>query len=694
MPKSGKNSPYQLETAQLNWPQADTPEAKLYGDIYFSKHDGLAESRFVFLDNSHLQERWQQLSNSDVFTIGETGFGTGLNFLCAWHLWRQTTPSNARLHFVTVEKHPLTFYDLEKALSSWPQLSEQSNQLLKAYPTLTPGHHVLHFDDGAVTLHLLLGDALEGFEQLRHSNHPEHADLSPYSIDAWFLDGFAPAKNPSLWNDSLYSLIADLSNENTTFATFTAVGAVRRGLMNQGFIVEKVPGYGSKREMLRGRFNANNRQTKHPTTLGKKEIKAPWYISSSAEVPNTEQRIAVIGGGLAGATTAYALARRGHKVTLIERSERLAQGASGNPQGMLFTKLSPEPGKLNHFTLSSYMYALRYYKQWQQRRSMDKSSIDFCGLLQLAMTEKDQQQLKQLETAFAEHTELVKFVNAEQASSIAGITLNYPGLLLQQSGWLSPVALCKSLSQHPNIDIIYNHEIFDIRRQNQRWHLIDQNNNLVLTADVVVIANSRDAAQFKACEQLPIKTIRGQITQLPSSVHTQPLKTVICHEGYATPAINGQHSLGATFSLGETDTSIRTSDHHQNLASLNNAIPSLFSDSIDSLNPGQLSGRASLRCNSTDYLPIVGPLHNYDQFLEDYAQLRKDALTDTPQTGSYYSNLYINIAHGSRGITSTPLCSELLAAMICKEPLPLPRQLTLALNPARFLIRDLVRNRC
>ena len=696
MPKPVKNSPYQLETANLEWPQSDTPEATRFGDIYFSKHDGLAESQFVFLANNHLEERWQQLSGHQLFTVGETGFGTGLNFLCAWQLWRKTAPSNAhtRLHFISVEKYPLTYNDLEKALSHWPQLSEQSKQLLDVYPTLTPGHHVLTFDNGDVTLHLLLGDAIDGLEQLRHSNHPEHTDRSPHSIDAWFLDGFAPSKNPSLWNDTLYSLIADLSNANTTFATFTAVGNVRRGLIAQGFTVEKVPGYGSKREMLRGGFNSDNRQTKPTETLDRKEIKTPWYINYHAEKTSATQRVAVIGGGLAGATTAYALARRGHKVTLIERAEKLAQGASGNPQGMLFTKLSPEAGKLNQFTLSSYMYALRFYKQWQQRNSMGTSAIDFCGLLQLALTEKDRQQLLQLEKAFADHSELVQFVNAEQASDIAGIPINYAGLLLRQSGWLSPIVLCESLTQHPNIDIIYNHDIFDFTRKDQQWHVINKNRELVLAADVVVIANSRDAIQFKACEKLPIKTIRGQITQLPSSTITQPLKTVICHEGYATPAINDQHSLGATFSLGESDTDIRSDDHYRNLTSLNNAVPALFSDSLDSINLDKLPGRASLRCNSTDYLPIVGPIHNYNEFIEDYAQLRKDALTNIPNAGSYYPNLYINIAHGSRGITSTPLCSELLAAMICAEPLPLPRHLTTALNPARFVIRDLIRNRC
>lgn len=208
----------------------------------------------------------------------------------------------------------------------------------------------------------------------------------------------------------------------------------------------------------------------------------------------------------------------------------------------------------------------------------------------------------------------------------------------------------------------------------------------------MVIANSRDALQFEQSQSVPAKAIRGQITLLETSEVSSSLKTVICHEGYVTPAINNTHNLGATFDNGDTDTSTRLEDHQRNLDSLQRMVPSLLSEH-QAIDANTLSGRAGLRCTSPDYLPIVGPLHNQQQFLEDYALLRKNAHSDIATPGSYYPNLYINIGHGSRGLTSTPLCSELIAAMICAEAPPLPRHLVTALNPARFVIRDLIRNK-
>ena len=205
------------------------PEAKDFGDIYFQPQQGLEESRYVFLQHNQLQQRWQQLSAFEHFSIGETGFGTGLNFLAAWQLWQQTAHQQAYLHFVSVEKHPLSRDDLARALSAWPELANFAQQLLAHYPVLTAGYHLLKFDQGHISLHLLLGDGVKCFEQLRSNDHPQWMAYNHATIDAWFLDGFAPAKNPDLWNDRLYALIADLSGPSTTLATFTAVGSVRRG---------------------------------------------------------------------------------------------------------------------------------------------------------------------------------------------------------------------------------------------------------------------------------------------------------------------------------------------------------------------------------------------------------------------------------------------------------------------------------
>lgn len=693
-------SPYSLVAADLSWHSDETPVTNQFDDVYFSPDQGLEETRYVFLTNSRLSQRWPQLPDNSTFTIGETGFGTGLNFLASWQQWRALVPSTAKLIYISTEKHPLSLLDLKKALANWPELSELSQNLIEQYPPSIPGQHLLSFDHGRVNLILILGDATEGLEQLRYSDHPDRQSISPYYVNAWFLDGFAPAKNPQLWNDRLYSLIADLSTTGTTFATFTAAGDVRRGLLSQGFEVEKAKGFGKKREMLTGIFRKTSQVkpasvANTATTKKKKTVSAPWYIKDLSQLRNPSPgHVAIIGGGLAGITSAHAFAKRGNKVTLIERADQLASGGSGNPQGILFTKLSPEAGLLNQFTLASYLYALRFYHQWQHSNNIDSQYINFCGMLQLATSEKEEKLFHSISTAFSSHPQLVKYLSAAHASDMAGVPLQQSALFFPGSGWLSPANLCKSLSDNPNIQTVFNSHALQLRQQADQWQIIGTNNEeCLLTADTVVIANAVDALQFEQSATLPLKPIRGQVTSMPSNPISAKLKTVICHEGYITPTLNGEHNIGATFDNGDSHTDLRSSDHQKNITSLQRAMPDTFPELIAQDEIDKLIGRASLRCASPDYLPLVGPVGVRENFARQYAALSKNSLLDIKQAGSYYPNLYINVGHGSRGITSTPLCAELLASFACNEPPPLAREFVKALNPARFILRDIIRNK-
>lgn len=217
------------------------PYASAFQDVYFSTDNGLEETKFVFLTQNDLTSRFKDLKNAN-FTIAETGFGTGLNFLSTWQLWSELAPSDSYLHFISVEKYPLSIDDIRLALAYWPTLVDYSQQLLAQYQQLSPGIHQLSFADGKVTLSLLIGDVTEMLPQM---NTP---------IDAWFLDGFSPAKNPDMWSATLFQNMARLSHPLTTFATFTSAGDVRRGLQAVGFQVIKLAGFGKKREMLRGHF--------------------------------------------------------------------------------------------------------------------------------------------------------------------------------------------------------------------------------------------------------------------------------------------------------------------------------------------------------------------------------------------------------------------------------------------------------
>jgi tRNA 5-methylaminomethyl-2-thiouridine biosynthesis bifunctional protein len=231
-----------IEWCHVEWKQGQ-PFASAFQDVYFSSDNGLLETNYVFLQGNNLATRWQQ-HNFQTFTITETGFGTGLNFLCAAKLWLETAPKDAVLNFISVEKYPLTLQDITTALKLWPELSALSLPLLNQYATLMDAKNIRLYHN-RIQLSLLIGDATEQLSHLQNKT------------DAWFLDGFSPAKNPDMWQPALFEQMARLSHPNTTFATFTSAGMVRRGLISAGFKVNKREGFGKKRETIDGYFVGN-----------------------------------------------------------------------------------------------------------------------------------------------------------------------------------------------------------------------------------------------------------------------------------------------------------------------------------------------------------------------------------------------------------------------------------------------------
>lgn len=670
-------SPYLLQAPDLQWSDDGVPQSAHFGDVYFSRSDGLDETRHVFLHNNQLAERWRQLpaATDGTFTIAETGFGTGLNFLAAWQLWRELAPPHYRLHFVSVEKFPLTREQITTALAPWPELAEPGEQLLKAYPPLLRGSHRLCFDN--VTLDLIFADAIEGLRELLDTSHPQQVAQQGAKVDAWFLDGFAPASNPEMWSDELFQLMALNSRPGSSFATFTAAGFVRRGLAAQGFAVRKMPGWGSKREMLAGQLESATN-----CNLDKPDRQA-WHTPPLLQ---KRERIAIIGAGLAGAHSALALAKRGCEVTVIDSAATPATAASGNPQGILYTKLSPKAGQLNRFTLASFLFAQRHYRPWLDTLGEQIGATS--GLIQLMRSDRELAMLEELKNSFAGQEEWLQFVDAGAASQLAGVALEHPGVYLPQAGWLRPQQVCQQALAHSNIRFQGSTRVEKLQRADDHWQLLDSRDNIISSTDVVIIANSHSANTLAQCEWLPLKPIRGQLSLVDAGSVSATPRVVLCHEGYTAPPLDGSLTLGATFDMGDTTTDIRDSDHQRNLEQLNTAIPGLLGEQ-----PEVIGGRAALRCASPDYAPIVGALPDYHAFTGQYAELHKNAKTNIAAPAPYLPGLYVNVAHGSRGLSSTPLCAELLAALVCNEIRPLPAELVKSLSPARFLIRDLIRNR-
>ena len=647
--------------AQLDWDDQGRPHSRIFDDVYFSDKSGLEETRYVFLEQNRLRERFAALPAGGRLVIGETGFGTGLNFLCAWQLFEQHAVAGARLHFVSVEKYPLSHADLQRALLLWPELQPFAEQLLAQYIAIHPGFQRLVLDNGRVTLTLLIGDALEQLPQL------------DAQIDAWFLDGFAPAKNPDMWTAELFAELARLAAPGSTISTFTSTGWVRRLINAAGFKMKRTPGIGHKWEILRGEFLGWPADTPVPAAA------KPWFARPPAITG--DRHALVIGAGLAGCATAASLAARGWQVSLLERHDGVAREASGNPQGVLYLKLSAHGTALSQLIVAGFGYTRRVLEHLH--RGVD---WDGCGVLQLAFDAKEAQRQAQLAAAFA--PDLLHLLDRDQAQARAGIALAHGGLFFPEGGWVHPPALCEWQAHQPGVTVLTHHDVLDLRHVDGQWQAWD-GEHLLASASVAVLAGAAEVQRFA---DLPLKRIRGQITRLPQTADSQALATVVCAEGYVAPPRLGEHTLGASFDFKSDDLTPTAAEHAENLELLMGISEDLAQRlGADTLEPATLEGRAAFRCTSPDYLPIVGPLADRQAFDQAYAALRKDARQVPGTACPWLDGLYVNSGHGSRGLITAPLSAELLAAWLDNEPLPVPRAVADACHPNRFAVRALIR---
>lgn len=649
----------EFKHAQLHWDEQGQPLSDQFDDVYFSRDSGLAETQYVFLGQNQLAQRFAKLGAQQRFVLGETGFGTGLNFLATWQLFLQTAPAEAQLHFISVERFPLTYADLSQALALWPELAVFSQALLEQYVAIHRGFQHFSFAAGRITLTLLIGDASEMLAQLDGK------------INAWFLDGFAPSKNPQMWNDQLFSQLARLAAADCTLATFTCAGFVRRGLQEHGFAMQRVSGFGCKREMLRGQYQEQNQY-----------YNLPWFVRNAPQFP--EAKAIVIGAGISGCATAASLAARGWQVEVLEQHEAIAQEASGNKQGIMYLKLSAYGTALARLIMSGFGYSRRLLASLGEQATWQA-----CGLLQLAHNTKEQQRLAQLSNYFADS--LLYPVTAEQGSQLAGVKVEHAGVFFPESGWLNPASLCQALLDHPNIKLRLNTEVASIQQANQQWQALDEQGNCLAQAPVMVLCNATQIAQFSQTEHLPVKNIGGQTTSAPATAASAQLKTVICAEGYCAPSWQGQHTFGASFDFKRLDQRLTLAEQQSNLDLLAEISPA-FQQSLAIKDLASLSGHAAFRSTTPDYLPLAGPVAEVEAFCQTYDRLRKNARKVPAGDCPWQTGLYVNSAQGSRGMITAPLMAELVAAYINDEPLPVDQHLANACHPNRFLVKQLMRN--
>lgn len=598
----------------LDWKDGQ-PYSSRFGDVYFSVDSGLEESRHVFLRGNRLAERFAALHAGESFCIGETGFGTGLNFLCTWQLFEQTAPVGASLDFFSIEKFPLDDDELQAVFALWPELGTQAGALLARWRRRVPGWNRWSFAGGRVRLTLAQEDVAEALPQLPQAG-----------VDAWFLDGFAPSKNPDMWAEPVLAGVAHTARPGATLATYASAGWVRRGLQQVGFAVERVPGYGRKWEMLKGR------------------------LSGTRTAPSLPGTALVIGGGLAGCAAAHALAQRGVAVTLIDREMQLASAASGNPRGILHARFSAGMNELHRFVLASYGHALGLFDELLPADGVQRAE---CGLLQLACNDAEEKRIAKLaQLEWPAH--LLQFVDAQQASQLAGIAMNYGGMWFPAGSWVVPPRVCEKLAQHPLITQRLAHEVTVLERTAAGW--LARGEGMSCEAEQAVVCGSYQARALSQFADFPLQPVRGQISELPATAASGKLQAVVCGEGYCAPAVEGRHVAGATTGFDDDAVDLRAADHEANLAQLAANMPALR-EALGDVDVLQLAGRAGVRCSVPGATPLVGEVE---------------------------AGLYCSLAHGTRGLLTAGLAGETVAAAMCGQLSPLPQAVLKALAPQRL----------
>lgn len=657
-----------IQPANLEFNAEGTPVSRDFDDVYFSNDNGLEETRYVFLDGNHLGTRFPEHPRS-LFVVAESGFGTGLNFLTLWQAFdcfRAAYPEATlqRLHFISFEKFPLTAHDLRLAHQRWPELAHWAEQLQTQWPPAIGGCHRLILDDGRVTLDLWLGDINDLPDKLDDSMNQK--------VDAWFLDGFAPAKNPDMWSPHLFSAMARLARPGATLATFTSAGFVRRGLQEAGFTMRKTKGFGRKRDMLVG---VMEQDLAIPA-------QAPWF----ARRASTSREVAIVGGGIASALLSLALLHRGWQVTLYCADEAPATGASGNRQGALYPLLSSHDPALFQFFPAAFTFARRLYDSLPV--AFDH---DWCGVTQLGWDEKSQQKITQM-LSLGLPEDIAHAVTAQQVTETTGVDTGCGGIQYPLGGWLCPAELTSAaiaLGQSRGLTVHYAHKVQSLSRT-AHWKLRFADGKEAQHASVV-LANGHHITQFTQTASLAVYPVGGQVSHIPTAPQLSKLRQVLCYDGYLTPQnpSNGHHCIGASYHRGETDMQYSEADQQQNRQRLVDCFPDAsWAKEVD-VSEGQ--ARCGVRCATRDHLPMAGNVPDYDATLEVYQDLADSK--ETAVSAPVHPELFMLGGLGSRGLCSAPLLAEALAAQMSDEPVPLDRVTLAGLNPNRLWVRKLLKGK-
>jgi tRNA 5-methylaminomethyl-2-thiouridine biosynthesis bifunctional protein len=637
-----------------------------------------------WLHESDLPRRWQARAH---YTIVQTGFGAGQDFLAAWACWHADSHACETLHYVAFEAHLLALATLREQLAHLELTAgdaELAQQLCAQWPLALPGTHRLLFAHGRVVLTLIVGPlaktvpiaALRADAFYVHTPPPSPVDNSTGSSSA--KHGHAMQAEPALDPFVLRSL-----NRMAAHGATLVAPALERTACDHlnacGFVATSSSGHASTVGSTAAiatyiaHFQPHFRVRRH-------EPGAPF---SERHVEAARDAI-VIGAGLAGCALVERLAARGWHVTLLERHAQAAQEASGNPAGIFHPIVTADDSFAARLSRSGFLYALSYWRDLHARAPhFDWQSS---GLFVAAQNDSEFAAMRATLERLAWPAGYVELLERTQAAHHTGVMPAYGGWLFAQGGWVDPAALCRSqlAAAGTRLTRRFNCQAQRLERRAGRWHVLDHNGNTLADAAVVVVASAAQAPRLLAMDHLPLSAIRGQLTFLPQPPDTAselaPRMPVI-GDGYLLRLNNGALMTGASYDLDDTDSALRAASQHENLARLARLVPAT-QGRYDS---APLAGRVGFRAVTSDRMPLIGPLADEAAARANAANLNGAHLADLPRQ----AGLFAALAYGSRGLVWAALGAELIAAQLDGAPWPIDSRLADGIDPARFLLRAL-----
>lgn len=532
------------DASPLVWGEDGLPRSRLYGDVYFSSADGLAETQAVFLTGCGLPDAF---AGRERFVVGELGFGTGLNIAALLQLWREHAPAGAHLQIFSVEAHPMGRDEAARALAVWPQLGDAAQVLLDHWPGQARGFHRVDLPGFNASLDLAVMEVREAL------------DAWDGPADAWFLDGFSPALNPAMWHEDIMAAVAARSAPGARAATFTVAGAVRRGLQAAGFEIAKRPGFGRKKDRL--------------------EAWLPGTPPSSSPI----RRLAIVGGGIAAASLARAGRAQGLEVAIVADGQA---PASGNPAALVTPALDAGGGPRAALAAQTFARAVALYEDLE---ASGTPMILARGVLQLGSDDRAQARFAAVATQdlFEPGAMTLSADAAQRLGEPVG-----PALAMSRALVVEPAPVLEAWRGA----VIPGQVRALVQAEDGGWQLLDAAGQEIIRADAVVVAGG---GGLKALlPDLPCRPVRGQVSWTSQTPHTA---APAAFGGYAIPTRQGL-LFGATHDRDTCETDLRPQDHQRNLDSLAQGLPRLAHRLLGSA----LSGRAAIRATTADHLPLAG----------------------------------------------------------------------------------------